>query len=101
MQESQLFRVVQEALTNVAKHAAARRVWVRLTPGRQHLTLSVRDDGRGFIVGHVAAGPAAGGYGLKSMADRVRLLGGVLRVRSQPGQGTTVTAIVPVEGGKS
>jgi two-component system NarL family sensor kinase len=101
MQESQLFRVAQEALTNVAKHAAAHRVWVRLTPGPHRITLSVRDDGRGFIIGRPASGPTPGGYGLKSMADRVRLLGGVLRVRSQPGRGTTVTATVPVEGGES
>ncbi len=99
VQEAQLFRIAQEALTNVAKHAGARRAWVRLVTRPGRVTLSVRDDGCGFIVGHPPAAPAPGGYGLKSMVDRVKLLGGVLRVRSQPGRGTVVTATVTVEGG--
>jgi two-component system NarL family sensor kinase len=98
MQESQLFRVAQEALTNVAKHAGARRVWVRLIAKPRRVTLIVRDDGRGFVAAPVLEGSSPGGYGLRNMADRVKLLGGVLRVRSLPGRGATVTATVPLEG---
>lgn len=98
LQESQLFRVAQEALTNVVKHAAARRVWVRLISGPRRVTLTVQDDGCGFAVARTTKGTSPGGYGLKNMAERVKVLGGVLRIRSWPGEGTAVTATVPLEG---
>lgn len=86
--ELTLFRVVQEALTNMAKHARASQAWVRLeaTPG--WATVTVRDDGRGFQPRTVPAGR----HGLLGMRVRVESHGGRLRIESAPGHGTTVIA---------
>jgi signal transduction histidine kinase len=85
-----LFRVCREALANVRKHAAARRVSVRLCYADGAVRLTVADDGRGFD-------PSAtnGGYGLNGMRDRVRQVGGTVEVDSAPGRGTKVSAEVP------
>lgn len=84
-----LYRILQEALRNVEKHAAASSVWVRLTRD-DGVRLSVRDDGRGF-----AATQRRGGLGLTSMAERVRPLGGEVKVTSRPGEGTEVSVWLP------
>jgi len=85
-----LVRAVQEALTNVRRHAGASSVTVDLLASDDAVTLTVDDDGAGFDVG---AQPS--GYGLAGMRNRVEQLGGVLTVRSAPGAGTTVTCEVP------
>jgi signal transduction histidine kinase len=87
--EVSLFRVVQEALTNVAKHAGATRVGVTLSYTGIEVLLDVRDDGRGFTK---AAGT---GFGLTSMRQRIRGVGGHVEVQSAPGEGTSVSARVP------
>ncbi len=90
-----LLRVCQEALANVARHAAASRVDVRLRYTAATVELTVTDDGRGFT-GGPAGGPAAGaGFGLRGMRERLRQAGGTLTVRSAPGAGTTVRAELP------
>lgn len=83
-QEVALYRITQEALTNVQKHAAADRVRVSLRDGAETI-LTIEDDGKGFVVETVA-----GGHGLHNMANRARQSGGVFEIRSRPGQGTTV-----------
>lgn len=91
----QLFRLVQEALTNVRKHAAAREATVTLTSGgRDQLRVSIADDGRGFtpVEGNRTARP----LGLTSMRERVEALGGTLHVDSQLGSGTQVTVTIPI-----
>jgi two-component system sensor histidine kinase DegS len=90
----QIFRLVQEALTNVRKHAGAREATVTLAPdGPGRLAVVVADDGRGFDPdGQQRAGRT---LGLTSMRERVEGLGGTLRVHSQPGSGTRVLATVP------
>jgi len=93
-QASGLFHVAQEALANVAKHARARYVWVSLSRDGMYVRLSVRDDGRGFDPARVTAYE---GHGLRNMETRARSLGGKLIVQSEVGQGTTVTAMVPIE----
>ncbi|MEX3693286.1 response regulator [Paraburkholderia sp. BR14263] len=98
MQATVLFRIVEAALTNVARHAAARRVDVTLATRTGSLHLSVRDDGRGFDLKAAYAGRA---YGLLGMAERARLIGGTLRIDSEPGKGTTVSIHVPEEVGCS
>jgi PAS domain S-box-containing protein len=102
MQTTALFRIVEAALTNVARHAAARRVDVMLTTGPGSLDLRVRDDGRGF---DVAAAHAKYAYGLLGMAERARLIGGTLVIESQARKdtptGTTISIHVPLEGGSS
>ena len=84
----ELVRVVREAVTNAARHATASRVRLELTNG-SGIRLVVADDGVGFDPGARPAG-RGNGFGLTSMAERVRLLGGDLRVSSAPGSGTRV-----------
>jgi signal transduction histidine kinase len=87
-----IYRVMQEALHNVAKHACAREVRVALTRTGPGLTLRIADDGRGFDPGAVPVGSARGGIGLGGMRERVEQSGGVLSVQSSVGGGTVVTA---------
>jgi two-component system NarL family sensor kinase len=90
--EAELYRLAQEALANVRRHARARDVTVDLRAAAGRLRLSLRDDGRGFEPRRIAAGH----YGILGMRERVRLLGGRLRVASRPGQGTTLSVSIPL-----
>jgi len=91
----QLFRFIQEALTNVRKHAAAREATVTLTSnGPDQLRVVIADDGQGFTPGSQKNGKARP-LGLTSMRERVEALGGTFNVNSQPGSGTEVTATIP------
>ncbi len=102
----QLFRFIQEALTNVRKHAAAKEVMVTLiADGSRQLKVVVADDGQGFTPGaqrnSKARPPSTGsgrGLGLTSMRERVEALGGVFQLNSQPGLGTQVIATIPIPG---
>ena len=85
------FRIAQEAITNVLRHARARNVWVILASRPSNLELSVRDDGLGFDLGPLRRSPAAS-FGLSSMEERVRLVGGQFEIRTSPGAGTEVRA---------
>jgi nitrate/nitrite-specific signal transduction histidine kinase len=91
--EIQVIRVIQEALTNVRKHAGARSVAVRITETPGRVTFVVEDDGSGFDPKRAAAGQDT--FGLQSMRERVALVGGALSVEAAPGQGTRVVASVP------
>lgn len=89
-----LYRVVQEALSNVARHAAARQVAIHLNWEDSHLALSVQDDGRGFAVpGNLHSLSAQGHFGLAGIQERVELIGGELLVESVPRQGTAVRVV--------
>ncbi len=94
--EAALFRVAQEALTNVARHAEAAKVRLTLTYLDDTLLLDVADDGTGFD----PAGDSgdSGGYGLVGMRHRLAGVGGTLTVESAPGYGTTLNAAVPLPG---
>ena len=89
--EAELYRIAQEALANVRRHARATQVEITLRATARSVVLSVRDDGVGFAPGRTEAGH----HGVLGMRERARLLGGGLRVNSRPGRGTTVTARVP------
>jgi two-component system, NarL family, sensor kinase len=98
--EIALYRIAQEALQNVQKHASATRVELRFAVREGTVRLEVSDDGCGFdtgVGGFEARDlePEASGYGMRSMAERAELVGGTLTVRSRPGSGTTVTVTVP------
>lgn len=94
------FRVAQEALTNVIRHAQARRVEVRLRPEGNELLLEVRDDGTGFDVAKGRKRALGGAsQGLLNMQERVALAGGALQIESAAGRGTTVSARLPLTGG--
>ncbi len=90
-QKTGLFRVVQESLTNVLRHARAKRVSVTLKESSDRLVLLVSDDGRGIDPGRPRRG-----LGLLGMEERVRELGGAFSVHSAPGGGTTVRAEIPL-----
>ena len=83
-----LFRIFQEALTNVAKHAGASRVTVTLRRQRQHLTLVIADNGRGMLPADRLKPQS---FGLRGMSERARALGGTLSLSAAPGGGTMVT----------
>jgi len=94
------FRVAQEALTNVARHADATEVSVVLSCTESELTLSIEDNGRGFDVDDAHARTAEGAsMGLLGMEERTTLAGGFLEVHSTPGRGTRVVAHVPFQPG--
>src|SRR5438094_352860 len=93
-----LFRVFQEGLSNVVKHAAASRVDVRLTRKPEAVLLEIEDDGRGFDAHAYFRTPSPStGLGLVSMRERVAHFGGALRVSARPGNGTRIVVRVPVE----
>ena len=89
--ETALYRIVQEALTNIVKHAQARTVSIVLARGGNAVTAVIEDDGRGFT-----PGDDGGGLGLLGMGERLALLGGKLKLESSPGSGTTIVAEVPL-----
>ncbi|HEY3218938.1 MAG TPA: sensor histidine kinase [Candidatus Limnocylindria bacterium] len=89
-----VFRVAQEALTNVIRHSAATRVSLHLRQTRDELVLIVTDDGVGFDVADARSRPEQS-VGLFGMAERVALLGGDLDIRSRPGSGTCIELRVP------
>jgi signal transduction histidine kinase len=89
--ETALYRIVQEALTNVVKHAGASRVSILITPKDDAVAAVVEDDGVGFD----PETPPADGLGLLGMRERVGLVGGRLRIESSEGRGTTLVAEVP------
>ena len=97
--EISAFRVFQEAITNVVKHAGASNVRISLAHDDGRLRGTIEDDGRGFQLSEVE--PAADGgwaVGLLGMTERVGLLGGTLDVETSPGEGTTVSFEIPLEG---
>lgn len=95
--ELALYRIVQEALANVVRHAAARRVRLRLAQEHGHVVAEVEDDGRGFRADE--GGRPETGLGLFGMRERATYLGGRVEVHSFPGRGTRVRAEVPISGG--
>lgn len=95
--ELMAFRLAQEAITNIVRHARARHVAISLTRAEGALELAVEDDGRGFEVEPLAVPHEGRGWGLAGMRERVALLGGTLSVTSRPHHGTRVSATIPVE----
>lgn len=90
IQTGYILAIVQESLANAARHANARHVAIRLSQQPTGWELQIHDDGQGFSEGGITPG-----FGLRSMRDRARLLGGQLTVQSQPKKGTQVTLVMP------
>ncbi|MCL4489299.1 MAG: GAF domain-containing sensor histidine kinase [Chloroflexi bacterium] len=96
--ETTLYRVAQEALTNIGKHSRAKNVWLSITRANNHFTLTVRDDGCGFDVNAVQSHPDDRvGIGLFGMKERANLVGGRFAIQSAPDQGTRITVRIPAE----
>jgi len=91
-----LFRAVQELLLNVVKHSGAKSADLRLEAGKNQLSVSVSDKGRGFDPEKAANGFSGSGYGLFSIRERLSLLGGRMEVRSSPKTGSSFTLVVPL-----
>jgi len=92
--EITLFRIAQESLTNIARHAHAEYITILLTLEQQHIALSIQDDGCGYEQETVQLG-----LGIVGMSERARSLGGTLTIHSQLKHGTTVQAIIPYPAG--
>jgi PAS domain S-box-containing protein len=92
-----LFRIYQETLTNIARHAAAGHVQVRLTSGYRQIFLEVQDDGNGFDEEMIKTKHT---LGLLGMEERVRMIGGEFIISSQPGKGTLVKILIPLDKNK-
>jgi signal transduction histidine kinase len=94
--ELAVFRVVQEAMTNVEKHAQATTLDVTLNFETDSINILIKDNGKGFeLSGELADLPRAGRLGLVGMEERVRLIGGKINIRSEVNKGTTVSIQVP------
>jgi signal transduction histidine kinase len=94
-----LYRVTQEALTNVARHAHANRVDIHIQKLRRAVGLTIKDNGKSFQVERVLHAKKNHRLGLLGMRERVEMVGGSLRIESAPGHGTTIRAEIPVTGG--
>lgn len=94
--ETVLYRVVQEALTNVVRHARARQAIVTLSEEQGEVALEVRDDGIGIGAGTIDERGLAGHFGLLGMRERVQMIGGAWELTSTPGSGTEIRARIPV-----
>lgn len=91
----QVLRIVQEALTNVRKHAGADQAWIRIEEGPEAVRISIEDGGQGFDLAHVVDGSEGGFFGLQIMHERAKAVGGTLDVQSAPGRGTRIVLDVP------
>jgi signal transduction histidine kinase len=94
----QLFRLIQEALNNVVKHAKTDKAAVSLQFEDEYLVARIEDEGQGFVP--AAAGAERRGIGLATMRERVEMMGGTLSIDSTPGAGTSVTVELVLSGGE-
>lgn len=94
--EENLLRVAQEALTNIIKHSRATQATITLDYGPQNVILTIADNGAGFVV-EQQAGPREGHFGLLGMTERATRLRGKVTIASEPGRGTTVQAMIPID----
>ncbi|CAM2065307.1 Histidine kinase domain-containing protein [Sulfidibacter corallicola] len=90
--EINFFRIVQEAVANIVRHAEADRGRIRIRREPQRVEVTIEDNGRGFL----APNGELGGFGLTNMRERARLIGGTLEIASKPGEGTTVSLRLPL-----
>jgi signal transduction histidine kinase len=97
-QRTSLFRIAQEALNNIERHAGASRAWVRLHVDTSMAHLEISDNGCSFDPGHPQEHQKTGHLGLLTMRERAEMLGGELHIHAKPGNGTTVHAAVPLNG---
>jgi len=93
-----IYRIFQECLTNISKHAGATEVSIAVNEHNDLISLTIEDNGAGFDPASVLARRGAGrGLGLAALDERARMLGGILEIRSKPGDGTSITLVIPVD----
>ncbi len=93
--ELQVMRIIQEALTNIRKHAKATHAWIRISSDKDQVNITVEDDGRGFNLSRIRPMDWPR-FGLKIMRERAESVKGILDIESTPGQGTKVNLVVPL-----
>lgn len=96
--EINVYRMIQEAMNNIARHANADQVAVRLTLSHPHILVRVEDNGKGFDLARLSAEDMDTCMGLSGMEERVSLLGGKFRIDTRPGKGTKLYAEIPIPG---
>ena len=89
-----LYRILQEALTNVIKHSHARQVWVELSTEEHNIVLTIQDNGIGFTLGE---DDSRNGIGITSLKERLTIVGGELTISSSATKGTIISARLPLE----
>ncbi len=95
--QEMIFRIVQEGFANIARHARATHVWLSLRRQRDALLVEIGDDGQGFDLAQANERPNPyGGMGLSNVRERIRSLGGIMTVWSQPDKGTTLHLSIPL-----
>jgi signal transduction histidine kinase len=99
--EHAAFRIVQEALYNVLRHAHASQIWLKVTVDARMVDIEVRDDGAGFDPSLLALRASQGHQGILNLRERAAAFKGSVVIKSQPGQGTTLNAQIPVENRRS
>jgi two-component system sensor histidine kinase NreB len=92
--QNELFRIAQEAMTNVSKHAQAKSVWITFEFKDNQAILTIRDDGIGFAAAD--SSKPKGGYGLFTMRERAQRIGGQIEIKSPAGGGTAILVLVPL-----
>jgi two-component system sensor histidine kinase UhpB len=96
------FRIMQETLTNILRHAGARNVWIELAVDGDGLKLTVSDDGKGFDLAEARRHAMRGGsIGLLSMEERAALVDGRIEISTAPGAGTTMRAMFSLQAAQS
>lgn len=95
--EVALFRIIQETISNIRKHAKAKSAMVKMELLNKKINVHIKDDGRGFDLDKVMADKNRDGYGLVGMRERVQLLEGEMNIITAPGQGTSINISVPVD----
>ena len=91
-----LFRIVQEALTNIRRHAEARHIGIEITGSREAISVGISDDGRGFQTAEIINHPGRSDHlGIIGMRERAQLLDGTFTIDSEPGQGTRISVSLP------
>ena len=95
--EINLYRIIQEALNNISKHAGSNKAVIDLNRVKDKLVVTIKDFGKGFSVSDLYVGKERKGIGLLTLNERVRVINGQLKIQSQPGGGTTVHIDIPLE----
>src|ERR1051326_5587955 len=98
--EVTFYRTIQECVSNVVKHSRAERAAVRIKRRADGIEAEIADNGRGFVTETQPQSDKAGGFGLKGLNERVRMLGGNFSIRSAPGKGTRISVIIETHRGE-
>jgi len=100
--ELNIYRIIQESITNITKHANAKRGMIAIEKMDSSIKITVQDDGKGISGQKIKnAFSSSDGFGLRNMKERVRYMNGILSINSEVNKGTTITIIIPIqENGK-